>query len=191
MCDPRLDTSLEGLVARVEKLEDAALTGTLAAKNAPKVEPEAPTAQKPSEPKQASSEESVAPSKAEPAQRKQAPAPSVPKAENGGRVLTRMRGFINCIERIRRENAMLASFISDARAYLDEQKRVVVILPNAFAEMMLEQNGGRDVLRHALCLELAREVHDRELLVETADAPSAKNDTIIDDILSAAEGVQE
>ena len=191
MCDPRLDTSLEGLVARVEKLEDAALTGTLAAKNAPKLEPEVPAAQKPSAPKQAPSEEPVAPSKAEPAQRKQAPAPAVPKAENGGRVLTRMRGFINCIERIRRENAMLASFISDARAYLDEQKRVVVILPNAFAEMMLEQNGGRDVLRHALCLELAREVHDRELLVETADAPSAKNDTIIDDILSAAEGVQE
>ena len=86
---------------------------------------------------------------------------------------------------------MLASFLSDARAYLDEQKRVVVILPNAFAEMMLEQNGGRDVLRHALCLELAREVQDRELLVETRDAPSAKNDTIIDDILSAAEGGQE
>ena len=123
--------------------------------------------------------------------KKQAPTPAVPKAANGGRILTRMRGFINCVERIRRENAMLASFLSDARAYLDEQKRVVVILPNAFAEMMLEQNGGRDVLRHALCLELAREVHDNELLVETRDAPRAKNDTIIDDILSAAEGGQE
>jgi DNA polymerase-3 subunit gamma/tau len=182
MCDPRLDTSMESLVARVEKLEDAALTGTLTARpqKAPATAP-APKEEPPKVSAKARDPQEKAPEpKAEPKQ------PSVPKPQNGGRVLTRMRGFINCIERIRRENAMLASFIGDARAYLDEQQRVVVILPNAFAEMMLEQNGGRDVLRHALCLELAREVHDRELLVETADAPTAKNDTIIDDILSAA-----
>ena len=86
---------------------------------------------------------------------------------------------------------MLASFLSDARAFLDEQQRIVVILPSTFAEMMLEQAGGRDVLRHALCLELQREVHDRDLLIETADAPTAKNDTVIDDILSAAENGQQ
>ncbi|MBR2312399.1 MAG: DNA polymerase III subunit gamma/tau [Clostridia bacterium] len=192
MCDPRLDTSVEGLVARIEKLEDAALTGALTVSTPPKKAEEAPTAQKRERtPQQDVGEVPSAPPKAEPAIKKQAPTPAVPKAANGGRILTRMRGFINCVERIRRENAMLASFLSDARAYFDEQKRVVVILPNAFAEMMLEQNGGRDVLRHALCLELAREVQDRELLVETRDAPSAKNDTIIDDILSAAEGGQE
>ena len=115
-------------------------------------------------------------------------AAAAPKA--GGRVLTRLRGFINCIERIRRDNSMLASFIGEARAYLDEQKRVVVILPSAFAEMMLEQNGGRDVLRRALSVELSREVRDGELIVEVQGAPSAKNDTVIDDILSAAEGGQ-
>jgi hypothetical protein len=33
---------------------------------------------------------------------------------------------------------------------------------------------------------LQRELPDRDLLVETADTSTAKNDTVIDDILSAA-----
>ena len=181
MCDPRLDTSTESLVARVEKLEDAALTGTLTAR--PQKAPAAAPAPKEKGPEVRAKSEGAQEKVPEPKAQAKKPAP---KPQNGGRVLTRMRGFINCIERIQRENAMLASFIGDARAYLDEQQRVVVILPNTFAEMMLEQNGGRDVLRRAVCLELAREVPDREFLVETADAPTAKNDTIIDDILSAA-----
>ena len=186
MCDPRLDTSVEGLVARVEKLEDAALTGAFSA----------PAASKPPQ-NEASAKEAApsAPEKIAPPVQKATPAPAAPvsaqKTPNGGRILTRMRGFVNCVARIAKENAMLASFLSDARAFLDEQQRIVVILPSTFAEMMLEQAGGRDVLRHALCLELQREVHDRDLLIETADAPTATNDTVIDDILSAAENGQQ
>ena len=189
MCDPRLDTSVEGLVARVEKLEDAALTGAFSA----------PAASKPPK-NEASAKEAAASAPEKPAAPVQrataapATAPTSPvsaqKTPNGGRILTRMRGFVNCVARIAKENAMLASFLSDARAFLDEQQRIVVILPSTFAEMMLEQAGGRDVLRHALCLELQREVHDRDLLIETADAPTATNDTVIDDILSAAENGQ-
>ena len=180
LCDPRLDTSPESLVARIERLEDAAVTGALTRAEAPR-EP-APQKAAVKEPKKAPPVASDPPVAPKPA------AAAAPKA--GGRVLTRLRGFINCIERIRRDNSMLASFIGEARAYLDEQKRVVVILPSAFAEMMLEQNGGRDVLRRALSVELSREVRDGELIVEVQGAPSAKNDTVIDDILSAAEGGQ-
>ena len=187
MCDPRLDTSPESLVARLERLEDAALTGALVVGEAKKGEeaPEvAPTKQeKPSLPKAEPKSTSAPTEKALP--KPQAPAVALPK--KGGRVLTRLRGFINCVERVGRENQMIASFIGEAKAYLDEQKRVVVVLPNAFAEMMLEQQGGRDMLRRALSLELSREVRDGDLLIELADAPNAKNDTVIDDILSAAE----
>ncbi len=191
MCDPRLDTSAEGLVARVEKLEDAALTGAFSAASAVNTE-KTPAAKE--------TADTVTPPSVAPAVQETEKKPAVPKPQaapvsaqkpaNGGRILTRMRGFVNCVARIARENAMLASFLGDARAFLDEQQRVVVVLPNSFAEMMLEQSGGRDVLRHALCLELQREVHDRDLLIETADAPTAKNDTVIDDILSAAENGQ-
>ncbi len=188
MCDPRLDTSVEGLVARVEKLEDAALTGAFSASAAKTPPPDGVTAE---ERVQSVPEKPAAPAqKAAPAEASKPPV-SAQKTPNGGRILTRMRGFVNCVARIAKENAMLASFLSDARAFLDEQQRIVVILPSTFAEMMLEQAGGRDVLRHALCLELQREVHDRDLLIETADAPTAKNDTVIDDILSAAENGQQ
>ena len=101
-------------------------------------------------------------------------------------MLTKLRGFAGCVERLSRENAMIASFLSEVRAYLDEQKRVVLILPNAFAEMMLEKDSNRDALRGALSAELSREIRDRDLLFEVA-SPAHRNDTVIDDILSAAE----
>ncbi len=189
MCDPRLDTSPESLVARLERLEDAAATGTLAAPQGTA----APAPQKESAPRAAAKAPAPKPQEREEAPvKKPTPAPTTqaPAPKGGGRVLTRMRGFINCIERISRENQMLASFIGEARAYFDEQRRVVVILPNAFAEMMLEKNGGRDVLRRALSVELSREVRDSELLVEIQGAPTAQRDTVIDDILSAAENGQ-
>ncbi len=185
LCDPLLDTSHEGLLARIERLED----GHVGTAPAPKTQTSTPaqTHDTPIE-KKAEREPSAKKEATPEPVAKQAPAPTKPQAttKNGGRVLTRMRGFVNCVERIRRNNNMVASFLVNAHAYLDEQGRVVVVLPNSLAEMMLERQGGRDVLRHALCLELQRELPDRDLLVETADTSTAKNDTVIDDILSAA-----
>ncbi|MBQ9801858.1 MAG: DNA polymerase III subunit gamma/tau [Clostridia bacterium] len=191
MCDPRLDTSVESLVARLEKLEDAAITGTF---SAPVPPPAAPASATPVQPAPAASDARAPKTEATPAPKKEQPAAKasapVQKPANGGRVLTRMRGFINCVARMERDNPMISSFLTDARAFLDEQQRVVVLLPNSFAEMMLEQAGGRDVLRHALCLELQREVRDSDLLIETAETSTVKTDTVIDDILSAAENGQ-
>ena len=192
LCDPLLDTTPEGLLARIERLEDGHVGVASTPKAQPSVSvkvPDVPTTQK--------KQEQETPVKREvtsaPAEQ-QSPAPAKPAApidKGGGRVLTRMRGFANCVERIRRSNNMVASFLANAHAYLDEQGRVVVVLPSAIAEMMLERQGGRDVLRHALCLELQRELPDRDLLVEVADANTAKNDTVIDDILSAANTASE
>lgn len=191
MCDPRLDTSVESLVARLEKLEDAAITGTF---SAPVSSPAAPVSSDPvqhvpavSNARAPKMETASEPKKERPAAKVSAP---IQKPANGGRVLTRMRGFINCVARMERDNPMISSFLTDARAFLDEQQRVVVLLPNSFAEMMLEQAGGRDVLRHALCLELQREVRDSDLVIETAETSTVKSDTVIDDILSAAENGQ-
>ncbi len=191
LLDPRLDTSMEGLLARVERLEDAALSGSF---SAPVVS--TPVAHESGEERTAQKESAPAPTAPAPvpaptpAQTKApAPAPTPTKA-GGGRVLTRIRGFINCVERVRRDNQMVASFLDEARAFFDEQKRVVVILPSSFAEMMLESGGGRDLLRRALCIELQREVADRDLIVEVAEPTAVTKDTIIDDILSAAEDAE-
>ena len=194
LLDPRLDTSVEGLLARVERLEDAALSGSYAA-SAPVVSAPAASEKRtavPMESKPVTAQTvSAAAAPASKISTPTTPQSTAVSARNGtGRVLTRIRGFINCVERVRRENAMLASFLDEARAFLDEQKRVVVILPNSFAEMMLEGGGGRDMLRHALCLELQREIADRDLIVEVAASVTEQKDTIIDDILSAAEDAE-
>ena len=206
LCDPRLDTSVEGLLSRVERLEDAALSGSLTAPTSsvtpsdeggktptpapiPRVSAAAPVSHE-----RASAEKSapVAPAPASVAPASVAPAASGAAAPQGGtgRRLTRIRGFVNCVERVRRDNAMLASFLDEARAFLDEEKRVVVMLPNSFAEMMLEGGGGRDLLRRALSVELQREVPDRGLLVEVTSPAAVQKDTFIDDILTAAEDAE-
>ena len=204
LCDPRLDTSPEGLLARLERLEARVAAGVPAPQRSEA--DETPTAKKESpapitvQPREAiKAEATVTPTPAPEAPapvQKNAPAPAPASAQKaasqqtlaktGGRVLTKLRGFANCVERLSRENAMVASFLDGVRAYLDEQKRVVLILPSTFNEMMLEDGDRRDALRAALSAELSREIRDRDLLFEVA-SPAHKNDTVIDDILSAAE----
>ena len=177
MCDPRLDTSAEGLLARIERLEDGRFSAPAAAPAAPTVPEKAENGAKkaPKEP----TPKPEAP-KAQPA----APAAPAPT----GRVLHRIRGFMNCIERMRRENSMLASFVSDARAFLDDGGRVVIQLPNPFAKMMLERDDGLALLCRALSAELQREIAPTAVLVEVPDGNTQKTDTVLDDLLEAANG---
>ncbi|MBQ3483463.1 MAG: DNA polymerase III subunit gamma/tau [Clostridia bacterium] len=177
MCDPRLDTSTEGLLARIEQLEDARFAAPAAAPTAPKKQADGAKKEPEALPVQPESPRAEA---AKPTP----PATSAPT----GRVLHRVRGFINCIERMRRENSMLASFLADARAFLDEGGRVVIQLPNPFAQMMLEQGDGRALLCRALSAELQREVLPAAVLVEVPDGATQKNDTVLDDLLEAANG---
>ncbi|MBE6595630.1 MAG: DNA polymerase III subunit gamma/tau [Ruminococcaceae bacterium] len=178
MCDPALDTSAEGLLARVERLEDAVATGAVAAP-------------KPKSPQTVQEKPASAPASAMPAAtptaaatpKAPAAAPAAPAPVGKGKTLTRMRGFVNCVERMQREDAMYASFLEGARAFLDGEGRVILRLANGFAEMMLD----RDMVRRALSSELKREVGDRDLIIEIAAAEADKNDTILDDIIAAAE----
>ena len=179
LCDPHLDATLTGLLARVEKLEEAALAGRLYGGEAPKASTEKPrAAETPSAPAERKSE-------AKAADKPLAPAPAAPN-KAGGRVLSRIRGFANCVARMEQEKSIAAPFLGGARAFLDEKGRVVVILRDAMSEMMVEK--GRDELRHALCLELKKEVRDSDLLIEVASAEVEARDTVIDEILSAADG---
>ena len=193
LCAPRLDTSPEGLLARIERLEARVAIGAtvpqLEEKEATKAREKVPLAPAKKQPQEAAKEEAkVMQMPAPTATPTPAPkaAPQQAQRETGGRVLTKLRGFASCVERLSRENAMIASFLGEVRAYLDEQKRVVLILPNSFAEMMLEDGSNRDALRAALSAELSREIRDRDLIFEVA-SPAHQHDTVIDDILSAAE----
>ena len=180
MCDPSLDTSTEGLLSRIERLEDAVATGNIAPARqmSPKTVAETPAPAPVTAPVAPAAETTpytpAAPARSAPA--RPAPAPV-------GRTLTRMRGFANCIERAQRENASSAGFLAEAKAFLDAEGRVILRLQNSFAEMMLD----RDMLRRILSAELKREVGDQDLVVEVSTAEIEKTDTVLDDIIAAAE----
>ncbi len=174
MCDGRLDTSPEGLLARIEKLEEALATGTVPVAASPvEVPPPKPAKKAENTPR--------------PATYSDKKAEAAPQNKPEGRTLSRMRGFVNCVERVSRENSMLASFLGDVKAFTDEAGRVILRLPNSFAGMMIEQCGGRDLLRRALSAERGKELADGDLVFEVADEKADARDTVLDDILAAAE----
>ena len=193
MCDPALDTSAEGLLARVERLEDAVAAGapTISAppvkKSAPVTENSEQAAPIPTAPKavQSSAPHVSKPSDSKPVQPPpKAAAPSA--AAQAGRVLHRIRGFMNCVERVRRENTMAASFLTDARAFLDESEQVVLQLQNSFAEIMLSEPGTKELLCRAIAAELKKDASTVKLLIEIVNKETASNDTVLDDLLNAA-----
>ena len=191
MCDPTLDTSTEGLLARLERLEDALAAGAVVAptpKSAPVTEIPLEASRKEEAPR-AASDPAVptpnAPSAPQTAEPKPAPGPAA-ESPATGRVLHRIRGFMNCVERVRRENSMLASFLPDARACLDDSGRVIIQLANSFAQMMLDEASARDLLCRALAPELKKAPNPSQLLFEVPDGEGQTKDTVLDDLLEAA-----
>ena len=190
MCDPALDTSAESLLARVERLEDAVAAGTPIAA--------APTPQKNVEP----TPEVIAPAPtlavspqvtptAPPTATHTRPQPEIPVAPKSeitpstGRVLHRIRGFMNCIERIRRENTMLASFL-DGRAFLDDDGHVILQLTNSFAPVMIDNQKDREAICRAIAPEIKKSITPSDILFEIPSEKATATDTVLDDLLDAA-----
>ena len=190
MCDPALDTSTEGLLARVERLEDAVAAGVPVSKPAPA----APVAETPQPPVQ---ESAPAPAVEKPVAKKAAPtpaptaapaAPIPPKTDvtpTTGRVLHRIRGYMNCIERVRRENTMLASFL-DGRAFLDESGRVILQLNNSFAPTICDTPQDKETICRALAPEIKRTLTPSDIIFEIPNESVTVTDTVLDDLLDAA-----
>ena len=200
MCDPKLDTSPESLLARVAKLEDSVATGAIAPVSYTPVAPVAPAAAAPTVTEAPAMQAAAMPAVQE------APMPtsyvspmeasliakapvkqSEQAAPTTGRTLTRVRGFMSCVERIRRENSMLASFIMDARVFLDENGHVICKLQNDFAQMLLDEPQNREQFARALAAEIGRQIDPAHIRIEVPDATTDKNDTVLDDLIEAAE----
>ena len=198
MCDPALDTSAESLLSRLEKLEDAVAAGTavsapmatpapapvqpVAIDDAPLPEPpplpEAPPLMTPSIPD--APKPAPEPPKAAPTPRK---SPITPQT---GRVLHRVRGYMNCVERVRRENSMLASFLEDGKVFLDDNGKVILQLSNPMALFLLEKPEDKALLCRALAPELKKAPAPNDLILETPDQRPDVRDTVLDDLLEAA-----
>ncbi len=187
MCDTALDTSPEALLARIARLEDAVAGIPMPiAASAPVNAGPVVAQQAPAPVAQASKAATPAAVPAAPAAPTPAPAAQAPKVAGEGRVLQRMRSFMNCVERVRRENAMLGSFLTDAKAFTDEAGNVICKLTSDFALMLLSEESAKAVLVRALSAELKRQLDPRQLVFEVPTV-SDKKDTILDDLLEAAE----
>lgn len=191
MCDPALDTSTEGLLARIERLEDA-VAGIPMPLAVPSPAPQPPTtpAYTPVQKAQATPVAPATPVTKPPVEAKPSPAPAAVPVQDPtktGRVLQRVRGFMNCVERVRRENAMIASFLPDVKAYTDEAGRVICKIQNDFALGMLETADARASLARAIGAELKRPVDPTAIVFELPDPKTENNDTFLDDLLEAAE----
>ncbi|MBO5354739.1 MAG: DNA polymerase III subunit gamma/tau [Clostridia bacterium] len=194
MCDPTLDTSAEGLLARVERLEDAVATGVpvISAAPAKKTAPVTEISKQPASVPVAPTASKTTPAASKPRDTKpsqtasQTPSAIGTASAQAGRVLHRIRGFMNCVERVRREDTMAASFLTDARAFLDESEQVVLQLSNSFAEMMLNEPSTKELLCRAIAAELKKDASTVKLSIEIVDKEAASNDTVLDDLLDAA-----
>lgn len=194
MCDPTLDTSAEGLLARIERLENGFASGAIATEK-PKVKPlvkqEKPTPPKPAEQAKPPVNEPAPQSDKQPIQTPVAgqgdekPQKAATPAP-GGRVLHRLRGFANCAERIGRENPLLGAWLGDVRAYLTEEGRPLLQMPNEFALQMVGQNDGRRLLALAIGTELQKEVREQDLIFEVVSEKNEKTDVLLDDLIESA-----
>ena len=187
LCEPTLNTSVESLLARIETLEDALRGGAalLPREARPTPEKKASEGEAPAVDVTAprAKEAAQVPSARAAAPKKEAPTPP----EEGCRVLHRLRGFVNAVERVRRSNSMLASFLESAKAFsMDGSEKILVQLPNAFARSLLDAEKDRALLAAALAPELQRELDARDLLLEIPEEAPAR-DTVLDDLLEAAE----
>ena len=81
---------------------------------------------------------------------------------------------------------MLASFLEEAKAFLDETGKPVIRLQNEFALSLADTARERALLAGALSAELQKNFAPGDLILEAPGAAETR-DTVIDDLLSAAE----
>ncbi len=191
MCDPAMDTSAEGMLSRIARLEEAVagIPMPLAVPSPAPYPAEAPAAAAPTQ--AAPTPVVSAPTKSAPVQ-KEAPAPAASATSattaQTGRVLHRIRGFMNCVERMRREDAMLGSFLAEGgKAYTTDDGKIVIQHENEWALDMLQAASAKAMLSRAFSAELKRPVDTQSFLFEVKANGGTTTDTILDDLLEAAE----
>ena len=174
MCDPALDTSPEGMLSRIERVEEAVAGIPM---TIPASVPVAPVAEALAKPTPA-----VAPKP----QAAAAPAPKQAESPATGRVLHRIRGFMNCVERMRREDVLLGSFLSEGRAFSTDDGKIVIQHDNDWALDMLQAASAKQMLARAFSAELKRPVDVQQFVFEVKTAKESASDTILDDLIEAA-----
>ncbi len=199
MSDLTLDTAPENLVARLTRLEDALAAGAFrtfpakAEKTEGETAPAVSIKEKPPVPATA-----AAPAESAPLPAETTPRADVSKGEEKAvtetpapaTAATRLRGFANVVERVRRDSPMFASFLDGARAFLLPDGKVEVRLADAFAESMLSPDDSRALIARAVGAERGTPLDAGALVFSVRDGSDAEDDDF-DELIAAMDGAND
>lgn len=162
LCDERLGTSPEALVARIAALEAKLASGVSIA---PAVQTPAPA------------EEEKPQAVEVPAVATAAPAPKA--AEPTQRTLRPLRVWAEVIESFRATNPGVAALLTTERAYTDESGRIVVSYSKDITKIMMTPPEKMEAFCSALSLALDRAIEPRQIVFEKVEAGGTPNDAKI------------
>ena len=168
MCDESLDTSSEGILSRLSKLENAIAVGAFLTP--------APVAQAPEHKEEA-------PEKREEKKEVSAEPPKTPSATES--VWKYVSAWVEAIERVGQNDSASAGFLKLAKAYMNENGSVKVLFGDAFTMGMVNNPKVKGELRAALSYCLGREIPEHLLAFEVASSalPDDEADLVIDELL--------
>ncbi|MBR7182154.1 MAG: hypothetical protein IKD28_05160 [Clostridia bacterium] len=92
---------------------------------------------------------------------------------------------MSALERMSREAPMVSGFLDGVRALQDAEGNIILQTENILLEDLLSPH--RDIIVRALSAELGRPLSPSALVFEVLTEENQQNDTVLDDILSAAE----
>jgi hypothetical protein len=201
MCDERLSSSPEAMLARIASIESGIATGKLAVQEvSPEVAPIAEQAPKKARRAHAPTLEDDddmfrgdAPSMAAVPPKESAPTPAVRKstprqapAESGSvRVLKPFRNRAEVLEKMEAASAMLASFFKRAKWYTEDGGKIVLKFENQFDLDNMKFFDGEALFVRIASAVIGRALTKADLVCECE--AQKKTDSVIDKILEAAE----
>ena len=94
---------------------------------------------------------------------------------------------MNCVERMRRDDMMLGTFLAEAKAFTLDDGRIVIQHEVEWALNMLQAARAKTMLARAFSAELKRPVDPQSFIFEIKAASGSADDTILDDLIEAAE----
>ncbi len=155
MCDESLDTSNEGILSRLSKLENTVALGSFSV--------------------QAPAEKSVI---------KQPETPKEEK-KTGETVLKYLSSWVEAIDRIEQSVPSAAAFLKLAKAYIGEDGSIKVLFSDPFSMEMVDSPKVRADVRASLSFCLKRDILDEKLSFEVSKTalPEDEADLIIDELL--------
>ena len=160
LCDERLGTSPEALVARIAALEAKLASGVSIAPSAQIQAPE-------EKPQEVEAPAAVAPTVA--------PTAAAPTE----RTLRPLRVWAEVIESFRTTNPGVAALLTTERAYTDESGRIIVSYSKDITKIMMTPPEKLEAFCSALSLALDRAVEPRQVVFEKVEAGGTPNDAKI------------